>query len=71
MPANRACAARANPTAPHETAWLEDQCIAYARRTSHPEFKDRTIWEVFQDERASLMELQRPRPAQPRVRLEA
>src|SRR5712675_791236 len=25
-------------------AWLEDQCIAYARRTKHPEFKDRTIW---------------------------
>jgi hypothetical protein len=23
----------------------------------HPEFKDRTIWEVFQEERASLMEL--------------
>jgi transposase len=41
-------------------AWLEDQCIAYARRTNHPEFKDRTIWEVFQDERASLMELRGP-----------
>ena len=41
-------------------AWLEDQCIAYARRTSHPEFKDRTIWDVFQDERASLMELRGP-----------
>ncbi len=38
-------------------AWLEDQCIAYAKRTKHPEFKDRTIWEVFQEERASLMEL--------------
>jgi hypothetical protein len=38
-------------------AWLEDQCIAYANRTRHPEFKDRTIWEVFQEERASLMEL--------------
>jgi hypothetical protein len=41
-------------------AWLADQCIAYARRTLHPEFKDRTIWEVFQDERASLMELRGP-----------
>ena len=41
-------------------AWLEDQCIAYAKRTKHPEFKDRTIWEVFQDERASLMELRGP-----------
>jgi hypothetical protein len=41
-------------------AWLEDQCIAYAKRTKHPEFKDRTIWEVFQDERPSLMELRGP-----------
>ena len=41
-------------------AWLEDQCIAYAQRTKHPEFKDRTIWEVFQEERASLMELRGP-----------
>ena len=24
-------------------AWLEDQCISYAKRTRHPEFKDRTI----------------------------
>jgi hypothetical protein len=38
----------------------EDQCIAYARRTKHPEFKDRTIWEVFQDERTSLIELRGP-----------
>ena len=41
-------------------AWLEDQCIAYAKRTQHPEFKDRTIWDVFQEERASLMELRGP-----------
>lgn len=27
-------------------AWLEDQCIAYAQRHQHPEFKDRTIWDV-------------------------
>ena len=40
--------------------WLEDQCIAYAQRTKHPEFKDRTIWEVFQEERTSLMELRGP-----------
>jgi transposase len=40
--------------------WLEDQCIAYAKRTRHPEFKDRTIWEVFEEERPSLME--RPAP---------
>ena len=41
-------------------AWLADQCIAFAKRTGHPEFKDRTIWEVFQDERSSLMELRGP-----------
>jgi transposase len=41
-------------------AWLEDQCVAYARRTKHPEFKDRTIWEVFQDEQPSLMALRGP-----------
>jgi hypothetical protein len=41
-------------------AWLEDQCIAYAKRTRHPEFKDRTIWDVFEEERASLMLLRGP-----------
>ena len=40
--------------------WLADQCIAYAQRHPHPEFKDRTIWEVFQDERASLVTLRGP-----------
>ena len=41
-------------------AWLEDQCIAYAKRTRHPEFRDRTIWEVFEGERASFMALRGP-----------
>ena len=41
-------------------AWLEDQCIAYAKRIKHPEFKERTIWDVFQEERASLMEMRGP-----------
>jgi hypothetical protein len=31
-----------------------------AKRTKHPEFKERTIWDVFQAERASLMELRGP-----------
>jgi len=35
--------------------WLADQCVAYATRTKHPEFKDRTIFEVFEEERAKLM----------------
>src|SRR5208283_4995021 len=38
----------------------EEGSSAYARRTRHPEFKDRTVWEVFQDERVSLMELRGP-----------
>jgi len=38
-------------------AWLADQCIAYARRIKHPEFKDRTVWEVFQEERPNLVPL--------------
>ena len=41
-------------------AWLEDQCIAYAKRMKHPEFKDRTIWEVFEDERPSLIQIRSP-----------
>jgi transposase len=41
-------------------AKLEDQCVAYAKATMHPEFRDRTIWEVFQEERASLMEYRGP-----------
>jgi transposase len=41
-------------------AWLTDQCVAYARRTKHPEFKDKTIWEVFEAERPALMPLRGP-----------
>src|SRR5580700_11659702 len=36
-------------------AWLADQCVAYAKRTKHPEFRDKTVWEVFDEERMSLM----------------
>ncbi|MGU3662417.1 IS21 family transposase, partial [Methylobacterium fujisawaense] len=41
-------------------AWLADQCIAYAQRTRHPEQRERTIWEVFEQERASLMPFRGP-----------
>jgi hypothetical protein len=41
-------------------AWLEDQCIAYAKRTRHPEFRDKMIWDVFEAERASLMAYRSP-----------
>ncbi len=36
-------------------AWLEDRCIAWARASRHPEFKDRTVWEVFEAERRRLV----------------
>lgn len=36
-------------------AWLLDRCTAWARRHPHPELRDRTTWEVFEDERSSLV----------------
>ena len=36
-------------------AWLADKCIAYARAHPHPERPDRTVWEVFEEERPKLV----------------
>jgi transposase len=36
-------------------AWLMDQALAYAKAHRHPEFKDRTVWQVFEEERRSLV----------------
>ena len=36
-------------------AWLLDECVAYAKKQAHPEFKDKTIFAVFEAERASLI----------------
>jgi transposase len=36
-------------------AWLLDQCIAYAKAHRHPEERERTIWQVFEAERPSLV----------------
>ena len=36
-------------------AWLTDKCIAYARAHPHPERPDRTVWEVFEEERPTLV----------------
>ncbi|MBN9023900.1 MAG: IS21 family transposase [Rhizobiales bacterium] len=36
-------------------AWLLDHCISYARAHRHPEFKDRTVFEVFEEERPNLV----------------
>ena len=36
-------------------AWLLDQCVAHAKAHHHPEQRDRTIWEMFEAERPSLV----------------
>jgi len=36
-------------------ALLLDKCIAYAKAHRHPELRERTIWEVFEQERLSLV----------------
>jgi len=36
-------------------AWLLDRCIAWARAQPHPEVRDKTIWEMFEAERPSLV----------------
>ena len=36
-------------------AWLEDRCRDYAKANKHRELRDRTIWEVFEEERPSLV----------------
>ena len=42
------------------SAWLLDQCIAYAKANKHPEEADRTIWQVFEAERAALVPIAGP-----------
>jgi transposase len=41
-------------------AILRERSLAYAARTRHPELKDRTILEVFEEERAALVPWQGP-----------
>ena len=36
-------------------AWLADKCVAYARAHPHPERPDRTVWDVFEEERPKLV----------------
>ena len=36
-------------------AWLEDRCVAHAKANRHPDIPDQTIWEVFEEERPSLV----------------
>jgi hypothetical protein len=35
--------------------WLLDKCVAYAKAHRHPEFVERTVWEIFETERPQLV----------------
>lgn len=41
-------------------AWLEAECIAHAKKTPHPDFPDRTVWDVFQEEQRHLAPVPAP-----------
>jgi transposase len=41
-------------------AWLIDQCVAHAKKQAHPEFPDKTIFEVFESEREQLIPYRGP-----------
>ena len=41
-------------------AWLLDRCVAFAKANRHPEMRDRSIWEMFEAERASLVPYRGP-----------
>ena len=38
-------------------AWLLDRCLDHARAHRHPELRERTVADVFEDEKAALMRL--------------
>jgi hypothetical protein len=37
------------------TGWLVDKCVEYAKAHPHPERPDRSVWEVFEEERPKLV----------------
>lgn len=39
---------------------LMADCLAWAKTRPHPEFKDKTVWTVFEEERSSLITVLRP-----------
>ena len=41
-------------------AWLLDKCVAYARAHRHVDQPERTIWDVFEEERGKLVEYRGP-----------
>ena len=36
-------------------AWLLDRCVAFAKAHPHPQIRDRTVWDVFEEERPKLV----------------
>lgn len=40
--------------------WLADQCIVISKKRKHPEEKERTIWDMYQEEKPSLVPLSAP-----------
>ena len=36
-------------------AWLVDKCLAWSKAHAHPEGRERTVWEVFEEERPKLI----------------
>ena len=48
-------AARSADPGDELNAWLLDRCIVYAKANKHPELADRTVWQVFEAERAQLV----------------
>lgn len=36
-------------------AWLLDKCVSHAKAHKHPELTDRSIWQVFEAERSTLI----------------
>ncbi|MET3594725.1 hypothetical protein ABID26_004133 [Mesorhizobium shonense] len=41
-------------------AWLQDKCVTYAKAHCHVEQPERTIWNVFEEERGKLVEYRGP-----------
>lgn len=39
---------------------LEERCLAWAKKTKHPEFKDQTVWEIYQKEKNHLLPYKYP-----------
>jgi len=40
--------------------WLKGQCISWAKTHKHPTIKDKTVWQVFEEEKSYLLKSQHP-----------